>query len=382
LPPPLSLDPTAAQGTPRDARQRLSVMQIRRPFLFVLFLLHAFAVCAGEAGDASRLSKLDAVRENKRDKVLALTTSSFRKYIEVSPRSYTLIVLLTADKSICKPCAAMRRNFGQVATEYYNAPKKQQASHEVYFAELKVSVNDQGFLKDYSIQHVPMLYHFSRGSRNVYPKALESGPDNLNVEEMGSGMNAMKSFLNDRTRSRLRVMRTDYKIPFVPYMRAFLPFIIGLATCIGVIALSLGWTNKPFFWFMCCVIVYMYSVGGGHFSWIHDVPFAVVNSEGKTDIIANGSRSQYAAEGLIVSILCSLISAFIIMLNELPSYVSDTNAQTATGLLIACLTSALVTLLLSLHDVRTTYFSFSLSSIRSAISRGQADRSWLRTGFV
>jgi hypothetical protein len=335
-------------------------------FLFLLLVFYAADIAVCESPDATRVAKLDAVQETKKDKVLALTISSFRRYIEVAPRSYSLIVLFTADQSICKPCAAMRRNFGQVVMDYHSAPRKQQASHRTFFAELKLSVSDQQFLNDYSIQHVPILYHFGRGSRNVYPKALGKDADSLNIEEMGSGINAMKSFLNDRLRTRLRVMRTDYKIPFVPYMRSFLPFIGAGALFVVLFALYVGWTNKPFFWFVCCVVVYMYSVGGGHFSWIHDVPFAVVNSDGRTDIVANGSRTQYAAEGMVVAILCSLISTFIILVNELPSQISDTSAQTVTGMLLAFITSALVTALLSLHDVRTFYWSHcpSLSSFR------------------
>jgi OST3 / OST6 family, transporter family len=319
----------------------------------VLLVLVALAAAAGGLSDADRVAKLDSVRAGKRDGVLSLTIDTFRKYVETAPRSYSLLVLLTADPSMCKPCEVMRREFGDASAGYYKASQSVRSSHPVFFAELKLSLADQTFLAEYGIQHVPVLYHFGPALKNKYPsKLVVPGPSSYDLQGQGIGANPIKTFINARTRSKLPVTRSNYQIPFVSTVRTFLPAIFMTLAAIELTAIYLGWIYQPLFWFACVVVVYMYSVGGGHYSWIHDTAFAVVGQSGDMQYVADGSRNQYVAEGMFVSFTCSTISALIIAINEMPRFISSKNSQTAVGLSLFVLTVASITALLLLYNVK------------------------------
>jgi hypothetical protein len=312
------------------------------------------ASLAAASGDTERVAKLESVRKSKIDSVVSFTADSFRRYIEVSGfRSYSLIVMFTADESMCKPCEVMRKEFGATAKEYYAAPKSLRPSHPVFFADFKLSPGDVAFLKDYGIQHVPMVYHFEKGSLPKHPsKLVDPGPNSYNLQEEGIGVNPIKSFVNSRTRSKLAITRANYEIPFVSTVRALFPVIFSVLFGIALLAVFMGWFRQPFFWFVCVVVVYMYSVGGGHYSWIHNSAFAVVDRSGKMQFIAEGSRNQYVAEGIFVSLTCSTISALVIAINELPKFIAAKGSQTFVGISLFVLTLAAIMSLLLLYNLK------------------------------
>jgi hypothetical protein len=318
-----------------------------------LLWLACWASTVAALSDSERVATLDQVSRGKRDGVLSLNAASFRKYVETSPRSYSLLVLFVADASICKPCAPMRTEFGRAAAEYAKLSTSRQARHPVFFAELKLSLDDRSFLSDYGIEHVPILHRFGPGKSKPYPGVLSSfAGEGLAIEQAGFSLNAIKRFVNSRVRSRLPVVRGDYQIPFASTVRTMMPLIVTAAAAGAALAVFLGWVRRPMFWFGCCVVVYMYSVGGGHYTWINNSPFAVVNADGVPQYVSEGSRNQYVAEGMFVSLTCSAISAIVILINELPHVFSAKNGQTAVGLVLACVVFACITTLLSLYQLK------------------------------
>jgi OST3 / OST6 family, transporter family len=328
-------------------------LALRRCLACVLTMLVLSAERSAAASNDDRIAKLDQVRRSKPDGVLGLNADTFRKYIEAAPSTYSLFVLFIADASMCKPCVPMRKELGRAAAAYYGLPERQMARHPVFFAELKLSLDDRAFLNDYSIEHVPIFHHFGPTSRRLFPAALVSFPsDGYAVEKLGVSSNAIKAFVNAKAGSRMQVVRGDYQIPFASTVRAMMPALVSAAGLVAATAVYLGWVNRPMFWFVLCVVVYMYSVGGGHYTWINNSPFAVVNSHGVAQYISDGSRNQYVAEGMLVSVTCSAISAIVIGINELPRLLAPGVKQATIGFAMVFVVFACTTLLLSLYTLK------------------------------
>lgn len=324
--------------------------------LLSLSLLLLSSTLVHALSDSSRLSELQSMKHSASSRLLKFTIDTFEKYIESAPRSYSIFVLFTADPSMCKPCVPMRAQLEKVAKDYEKLPDKKKSSKPVFFAEIRISPNDQNFLGKYAIRHVPIFYAFRTGSSRTYPKAIEDkSPDNYPTQEVGIQANQMKNFVNARTGARFAIVRGGYQIPFVQTVRAFMPVILMIVGLSALLAVVTEAYKNPMFWFGLVMLVYIFSVGGGHYSWIHNQPLAVVNKDGITEYIAGGSRSQYVAEGFFVSATCVSISVLVILLQELPSVLPDKGGQTVVGLGMVMMTMLAIMALLVMYQ---EYVSF------------------------
>lgn len=322
------------------------------PVLLLLLSICAFSAnLVHGAGSSASLSQLQTLKRSSHSQVLSLSIGEFEKYVERAPREYTLIVMFTADASMCKPCAPMLLAIEKIAKEYEELPDRKKSRMPVFFASLKVSPNDQAFLAKYSMQHVPILYAFRAGNTRNFPSPLnDNSPDNYQIQQFGILPNQMKNFVNARTSSSLSVVRSG-QIPFVPYVRAVMPIIlvfVGFAVFVGVAS---GAYKRPMVWFGLVMLVYIFSVGGGFFSWIHNQPLAVVDSNGITQYFAEGSRSQYVGEGFFVSVTCVSISVLVILIQELPWVLPYKSGQSAIGLSMIMMTFVAIVALLSLYQI-------------------------------
>lgn len=317
--------------------------------LSILCLQHVVITPVTALPDAERLSSLKKLTSSNRGGLITTTPSQFQPYLEDAPRSYNLIVMFSADPQLCQPCSSMKEQLRIVSSEYHSLSKNKVPT---FFFEVKLSQSDSQFLQYYGVQHVPLLFHFGSGTTKTYPKRLEeSSPNSYNVQQMGYHSNVIKSFVNQRTGSKLKVTRSGYEIPFVKTVRQFMPLIFGGVALFSVVAIYTGAFRNPMLWFGIVVLVYIFSVGGGHYSWIHDTPLAVVDKAGRMQYIAGGSRSQYVAEGFFVSFTCVCISGLVIAIQELPSVIPFKGTQTALGMSMFFMTIGAIGSLLSLYQM-------------------------------
>ncbi|PXF48881.1 putative dolichyl-diphosphooligosaccharide--protein glycosyltransferase subunit 3 [Gracilariopsis chorda] len=323
-------------------------------FLFICSFKH------GAGSDSKRLAQLERRRDRSPSGLIPFNIEEFQDVVEAAPRSYSLFVMFSADSSLCQPCASTKRIIGMIAKEYYALPSSKSSSKPVFFAVVNVKTTDQEFLIRYGLRHVPVFYHFGRSKSKTYPKQLdERSADNYPVQA-GLGANTLREFINSRCGSRLRVVRGNYQIPFVETVRMFKPFILFGVLAIAAVVVFTGAYKSPMLWFAVVMLIYIFSVGGGHYSWIHNSPLAVVNQHGVTEYIAGGSRSQYVAEGFFVSATCVSISILVILVQELPSVIPNKHGQTAAGLFFLFLTSVAITFLLTLyHSKMPQYLQYN-----------------------
>lgn len=317
------------------------------------------ACAAAAASDADRLAELQAKSKSSRGNVIKAPVSSLRSYLEAAPRSYNLVVMFTAGADVCQPCKKVSDQFRITSSDYNSANARSKSSKPTFFMEVILSQSEQAFLSAYRIQAIPIIYHFGAGKSKSYPRPLsDTSPDSFNLPQVGYHANAIKAFVNERTGSKMHVVRGGYEIPFVQTVRQLKPYIIVCGAIAALICGLTGAYKNPMLWFGLVVLVYIFSVGGGHYSWIHNTPLAVVDKSGRMQYIAGGSRSQYVAEGFFVSFTCVCISGLVIAIQELPSYIPNKSGQTAVGSMMFFLTVGAIGALLALYQMVSFLYSF------------------------
>lgn len=305
------------------------------------------------ASDSSRLAQLESLKRSSSSSVIKLSIDSFEKFIESAPRSYTVMVMFNAEPSMCRPCGPMLTQLEKVAKEYESLPPKRKSPKPLFFADLKISPSDQQFLAKYGIRHVPILYSFRAGTSRMFPTSLgDNSPDSYPLQQVGIAANQIKDFVNARTASRLTLVRGGYQIPFVQPVRQFMPLIILVVGLSALFCVVTGAYKSPMLWFGLVMLVYIFSVGGGHYSWIHNQPLVVVNKDGITEYVADGSRSQYVAEGFFVSATCVSISVLVILIQELPLVVPNKSGQTICGMGMIMMTLVAIVSLLRMYQIK------------------------------
>lgn len=314
-------------------------------------LLASLFHAAAAASDAATLESLTRSQASTRDSLLPLSVDQLRPIIETAHPSFALFVVFTADPKICQPCSQVRASVASVSVEYASLTQRKSAKHPVFFVEVKLSSVDTEFLSAYAVRHVPILYHFGTSRSSSFPKALDpQSPNSFNFQELGFGPNIIKQFVNKHTGAKLQIVRGGYSIPFVETVRSVMPIIFIIACSCAGLAVATGAYKNPMLWFALVVLVYIFSVGGGHYSWIHNTPLVVVNKDGHFEYIAGGSRSQYVAEGFFVSVTCVAISGLVILIQKLPSVLPNKTSQSAAGMAMVTMTASAISALLVLYQ--------------------------------
>lgn len=310
-----------------------------------LLLQPPFTTCTT---DDARLADLTRLQRASRNGVIPFSTAAFSDFLEASPRSYGVIVAMTTHN--CQECPRVTREMARVAAEYRDLPARRSARAPLFFAALQFSPGDEPFFVRYRMRHVPVVYYFRPGRADVAAMD-EHSPDNFPMQRLELGANTLREFVNARTGARLKVVKANYKVPFVGTVRQYRGVILLLVMFVAIGAVYTHIYKKPMFWFALVMLVYIFSVGGGHYSWIHDVPLVVVNHNGVTEYVTAGSRSQYVAEGFFVSATCVSISVLVILINELPSMVPDKEVHAFAGIILFSLTIFAITILVLLFSI-------------------------------
>lgn len=319
----------------------------------------AFSLCictATATSDADRIATMESASAAKPSAMLNFNIGTFQKYIEAPSRSYGVFVFFTADPAQCKPCAMMQPVVIRAAREYRALRPGRKTRRRVFFAVLQLSERDGEFLRRYGMERVPLLHYFGPRAR---PGPL-AGPDLFRWSSQGVGLNDLRRFVNERTGSRMQIPE-EGEVPFVATVKQYRSVLLSTAVLGTPIVLRTRAHKLPMFWFACVMIVYIFSIGGAHYSWRHNMPLYVVDRDGTRQFMLNEARSQYAAEGFFISAMCVIISVFIVLIQELPRFVGSRASQTFGGVLLATMTFVAVYVLLTLYQ-HVRLFAFLLAN--------------------
>lgn len=323
----------AAAAPPRGRRSRRgapppapSVARLLRlPAAAVAVFLVAVVVSpppavAAASADAAFLASLQSKARAVAPQLLPLDSPTLMRALAISPRPFSLVITLLADG--CVACDAAAKILVSASKELGAAPAGARPRTPVLFGGVTVSSADAEFLSATRVTHVPKVFHLS--PTVVWPVVMQGGPDDL-PSGGGAGLTdaAVRGWLNGRLGTRLSLPRSSYAIPFVPVLKAFAPLAAAAAVAAAV---AVGWTGawrSPWLYFACLLGVYAFSLAGGHYAWIHGVPWAVVDAAGVTRYVADGSRAQYGAEGVATATGCVLMGGLWVVVHELPAWLGE-----------------------------------------------------------
>lgn len=278
------------------------------------------AASSPSAADAAFLASLQSNARAVAPRLLPLDSPTLMRALAISPRPFSLVITLLADG--CVACDAAAKMLVSASKELGGAPANARPRTPVVFAGISVSSADAEFLGATRITHVPKVYYLS--PTVVWPVVMQGGPDDL-PSGAGGGLTdaAVRGWLNGRLGTRLALPRSSYMIPFVPVLKSFAPLAAAAAVAGAV---TVGWTGawrSPWLYFAGLLGVYAFSLAGGHYAWIHGVPWAVVDAAGVTRYVADGSRSQYGAEGVATATGCVLMGGLWVVVHELPVWLGE-----------------------------------------------------------
>lgn len=322
VPPPGGRRRRGAPSPPHPAAARL----VRLAAAAAAVLLAAAVVspppsvaAAPSANDAAFLASLQAQAAQAAPRLLPLDAPRLMRALAITPRPFSLVITLLADG--CVACDAAAKILVSAAKELVAAPAAARPRTPVLFAGVTVSSADAEFLSATRVTHVPKVYHLSPTVR--WPVVMQGGADDLPSGGAGLTDASVRGWLNGRLGTRLSLPRASYAIPFVPVLKAMSP-LLGAAAVAA--AGAVGWTGawrSPWLYFAGLLGVYAFSLAGGHYAWIHGVPWAVVDAAGVTRYVADGSRSQYGAEGVATAMGCVLMGGLWVVVHELPAWLGQ-----------------------------------------------------------
>ena len=316
LPPPARRRRRGAGPPPAVAPLLFRLMALTAATLLAIFSAGTPAVAAAAPTDAQLLAAFKP--HYNTPKLMALDVELLVRVLSISPRPFSLVITLLADG--CAACDEAAKLLHESAKAFASGPPSARPSTPVVFGAVTVSSSDKSFLATTGITHVPKVYHLSPSVK--WPVVMAGGPNDLPAKSELTQA-GVRGWLNSVLGSRLAVRRSNYAVPFVPVIKALSP-LLGAAGIAG--AAAVGWTGawrSPWLYFAMLMGVYTFSLAGGHYAWIHNVPWAVVDANGVTRYVADGNRAQYGAEGVATATGCVLMGGLWVVVHELPSWLGQ-----------------------------------------------------------
>lgn len=125
--------------------------------------------------------------------------------------------------------------------------------------------------------------------------------------------------------------RTSYDVIYKPPLKTMFIMFFGF---IGIMALGVIiytrmkhiWNNWVV-WFLGVITIYVVCVSGVVYDIIHDVPFVGRNQQGEAEIFTSGTREQYGAEGVVISLTIMSIGLLFVSIPLVSKRVEGAQAR-------------------------------------------------------
>eukprot|EP01006_Ploeotia_vitrea_P017929 TRINITY_DN49169_c0_g1_i1.p1 TRINITY_DN49169_c0_g1~~TRINITY_DN49169_c0_g1_i1.p1 ORF type:complete len:373 (-),score=166.50 TRINITY_DN49169_c0_g1_i1:69-1166(-) len=287
-----------------------------------------------------------------RSGVIAVNDRQFVKYVKDGPRPYQIFAILTSSGSHCGMCQELAPEVRLVANAYemirHNETKALEMHegnvpngvgedglvHRVFFVEIDASRYYQWF-QGLGLTTIPHMFYVrpkSSTKSSSYNKILG---DRLNLNTGFKAEDIAKVTLA-RSKVSVTIERPPEEIDY-----AYLLMMLITLVSIGAFCLTIGkpfivkYVLKPNSFFVLSLVAYGTCISGYMYNRIRTVPW-MGNHQGKPQLIAPGSNSQYGAESAIIGFLNVALAVGLVAMHKV--HKAKTNAWTRT---VACAAIAL-----------------------------------------
>lgn len=297
--------------------------------VFLLCSLIALSLQSSELGNKKSQELRDRVLRSSED-IIALNSGEYEYFVDQSPRPYDVIVFFTAPN--CNMCDEVESELSKVAALYKKAgaiyPYKDDSNRlrAVYFVKVSFDAETRSIFTRFGFKSVPNI--------------LTSQPKMLRLRENEKAEH-FREFLwqismSDGTLTSQKLLEHVNKKTgrSVEYKESILNLLIVLVVFAGLLGVGVALFLKfrKFFinsklWFAGSMTVYFICMSGIVYNIIHQVPFTNVDKNGNVEWFHSGARSQFGAEGYIMSGTISVLGCLFVLLLKVPSWFPDSNAR-------------------------------------------------------
>jgi len=257
-----------------------------------------------------------------------ISADEYRYFIDESPRPYDVVVFFTAPK--CAMCDDIEEELNNVFNlykkggaiyPYSDGNNKQRA---VYFVKVVFEEATRSIFMAFNFRSVPHI--FVSTPKMLRLKENEKGEYYRNYLwqiSMSDGTLTSQKLLEHVNKKTGR--NVEYKESILNLLVVLI--VLGSFLGVGVLAFL---KFRPFFlnsklWFIGSMLVYFICMSGIVYNIIHGVPFNNVGKDGNVEWFHSGGRSQFGAEGYIMSGTISILGLLFILLLNIPKLGFDSS---------------------------------------------------------
>ena len=318
---------------------------------FLALAVFALMLCVTRAekkkdagGLADKVSQLVDLSTKK--SVIKLNGNKFRDFVKSAPRNYSIIVMFTA-LSASRQCAICK----QAADEYQlvaNSYRYSQLfSNKLFFAMVDFDEGPDVF-QSMKLNTAPVFMHFPAKGK---PKKA----DNVDLQRVGFGAEAMAKFIAERTEVNIRVFRP-------PNYTGTVALLMLMSLVGGLLYLrrnNLEFLYNKTAWSLIALFFVFAMISGQMWNHIRGPPFVQKTQAGGVAYIHGSSQGQFVLETYFVMMIYGLIVCGTIMLTEAGESKSDIGKRKILAVVGLGLLAFFFSLILSIFRSKAGGYPYS-----------------------
>jgi len=317
--------------------------------LGLLFGLSLLCLVAAEkkkdaGGLADKVSQLVDLSTKK--SVIKLNGNKFRDFVKSSPRNYSIIVMFTALSASrqCSICKQASDEYQLVANSYRWS---QLFSNKLFFAMVDFDEGPDVF-QAMKLNTAPVFMHFPAKGK---PKKA----DNMDLQRVGFGAEAISKWIAERTEVNIRVFRP-------PNYTGTVALLMLMSLVGGLLYLrrnNLEFLYNKTAWSLMALFFVFAMTSGQMWNHIRGPPFVQKGQNGGVSYIHGSSQGQFVLETYFVMMIYGLIVAGMIMLTEAGEGKSDVGKRKILAVVGLGLLAFFFSLILSIFRSKAGGYPYS-----------------------
>jgi len=280
--------------------------------LFIsIFIVSFSCLCDADAQSAARKKEVQSLSERvqqlteltSKRSVIKLTGDRFRQFVRSTPRNYSVIIMFTAlsPQRQCLICRNANDEFQIVANSFRYSPTY---SNKLFFALVDFDDGPDVF-QSLKLNSAPVFMHFPA-------KGKPKKNDNMDIQRVGFGAEAIARWVNERTDIQIRIFRP-------PNYSGAMVMIALMALLLVLVYLrrnNLDFLYNTNTWAIAALVFSFAMTSGQMWNHIRGPPFVHKSQTGQVTYVHGSSQGQLVLETYIVILLNASVVVGMILLNE------------------------------------------------------------------
>merc|ERR1712025_45336 len=334
--------------------QSINSRQFNRTFGTILAVLIVTAAVAYGQNSGSKRKEANQLADkvgqlvdlSAKRSVLRFNGNKFRDFVKSAPRNYSIIVMFTALSASrqCAICKQASDEYQLVANSYRYS---QLFSNKLFFAMVDFDEGPDAF-QAMKLNTAPVFMHFPAKGK---PKKL----DNMDLQRVGFGAEAIAKWIAERTEINIRVFRP-------PNYTGTVALLMLMSLVGGLLYLrrnNLEFLYNKTAWSLMALFLVFAMTSGQMWNHIRGPPFVQKSQSGGVAYIHGSSQGQFVLETYFIMMIYGLIVSGMIMLTEAGESKSDVGKRKILAVVGLGLLAFFFSLILSIFRSKAGGYPYS-----------------------